>query len=823
MHYFVILFLEQTVMKQFIERRATRSWPRRWALVAVVATVALPVSPLALQPASAQVNFNPIRVTLNGEPINFGGVNPVQQSNRILVPLRGVFEALGATVLFDPVTQSITATRGGNTRIQLTIGSTRAYVNGQARTLDVPAQLLNNRTLVPLRFVSEALGATVYYAEAQRTVLLTTPTDNTDSGNPNPIPATRTVNGNIVSYDNTIPRTLVVRVLDANSTDTTQSQTFNLADNARIYLRATRRIVRGQTPIYGAPVAQSSSNISVILLPGADVALRTTNDFPSNTSGDASVATVTASLVTTRIRDIQGDQIILDDSLGTTLNANANLTIVNAQGRRSNDASTLLPGSRAVLYIAPSNRHVYAVSATAASLRLADNLANNTGGDNTLPDDDTLPDDNGTNPGNASTPQINLVQQSATRPLRAGQTLSVTVRGTPGQRASFSVLPDVPEVTMSEDPNRRGVYTGTYVVQNGDNVLSGRVSAYLRNSSGREAFQQSQTAVTLDTTPPRITGTTPSTGATIPSSQSNIAINATDLGGSGLGSATVSFNGQAVAPEDITVSSNQISVIAPDNLSGQVSVNVSVLDRAGNAARRTFSYMVNDNGTGNGGNGSGNGIISLTHNATRDTQPGDRVTVNMRAGVGGSAIFDVLGNGNAVLLRNVRMTEISDGRYRATFTVPGNSDSALTIRGHFTDANGTLSTEETTVPIGVNAGDSSGNLQDLTIVTPRDGATVGDSVTIMGTASPNATIDVNIVAHGTRYYIFEYSNDLGTQQVQVKGNGNWSAIFNLPTPSNVSNLSYVVTATQTDSSNRQSQPVTITLSPRGNNDNSTGS
>jgi len=467
-----------------------------------------------------------------------------------------------------------------------------------------------------------------------------------------------------------------------------------------------------------------------------------------------------------------------------------------------------------------------------------------------------LPDDgtgvgSGTGTGDPSgTPQINLVQHNATRPLRAGQTLSVTVRGTPGQRATFSVLPDVPEIPMDEDPNRAGVYTGTYVVQTGDSVLNGRVSATLRNSAGREGFRQSQSSVTIDTVAPRITSISPASGSTISSSQSNIVINATDVGGSGLGGATVSFNGQSVATEDITVSSNSVSVIAPDNLSGQVSVVVSVSDRAGNQARRTFSYFVNGNGgSGNGGNNSGNGIISLTHNATRDMQPGDRVTVNLRAAAGGSASFDVLGSDNSVLVRNARMTETADGRYRGTFSIPSGDASQLSIRGRFTDANGQVSTEEATAPIilngngsGTDSGNNNGNGNDgngndangnqapLTISTPGDGATVGRTLTVRGAAEANATVEVSVVAQGTRYLIFQYSNDLGTQQVQADSRGAWTTnAINLPAPANVSNLKYVVTATQTDGSNRRSEPVTITVTPRssgsgntGNSDNNSG-
>src|SRR5438105_197047 len=64
----------------------------------------------------------PIEVLLNGRPLNFGDTAPTQQQGRVLVPLRGVFEALGAQVNFDGPTQTILANRAG-TQIQLQLGS----------------------------------------------------------------------------------------------------------------------------------------------------------------------------------------------------------------------------------------------------------------------------------------------------------------------------------------------------------------------------------------------------------------------------------------------------------------------------------------------------------------------------------------------------------------------------------------------------------------------------------------------------------------------------------------------------------------------------
>src|SRR5262249_21594337 len=88
---------------------------------------------------------------------------------RVLVPLRGVFNRLGAIVTWDPGSQTVMAARG-DTSIVLRIGDTQAHINGQPTLMDVPALLVGGRTMVPLRFISQALGSQVSWDAASSTV-----------------------------------------------------------------------------------------------------------------------------------------------------------------------------------------------------------------------------------------------------------------------------------------------------------------------------------------------------------------------------------------------------------------------------------------------------------------------------------------------------------------------------------------------------------------------------------------------------------------------------------------------------------------------------
>lgn len=92
---------------------------------------------------------------------------PITESDRTLVPMRFLFEKLGAEVSWDQETETATAQKA-NTVLSFSIDQNSAVVNGQPAAMDVPARLVNDKTMVPLRFLSENLGYTVEWDEATR-------------------------------------------------------------------------------------------------------------------------------------------------------------------------------------------------------------------------------------------------------------------------------------------------------------------------------------------------------------------------------------------------------------------------------------------------------------------------------------------------------------------------------------------------------------------------------------------------------------------------------------------------------------------------------
>jgi hypothetical protein len=112
----------------------------------------------------------PVSVTVNGNPANLNPP-PTERAGRVFVPLRGVFEQLGASVVYA---NGVINASGRGHNISLKIGSQQATVDGQQQNVDVAPFIIGASTYVPLRFVSQALGATVNYDGSNRVVAINT-------------------------------------------------------------------------------------------------------------------------------------------------------------------------------------------------------------------------------------------------------------------------------------------------------------------------------------------------------------------------------------------------------------------------------------------------------------------------------------------------------------------------------------------------------------------------------------------------------------------------------------------------------------------------
>lgn len=116
---------------------------------------------------------NPLDITImvGAEKVVFADQEPIIKEDRTLVPMRSVFEQMGARVQWNNAEKSVTVEDGENV-VLITIGSDIMLKNGGEITIDVPAEIINDRTLLPLRAIAEALDWHVFWGNTSRTVSL---------------------------------------------------------------------------------------------------------------------------------------------------------------------------------------------------------------------------------------------------------------------------------------------------------------------------------------------------------------------------------------------------------------------------------------------------------------------------------------------------------------------------------------------------------------------------------------------------------------------------------------------------------------------------
>lgn len=125
-----------------------------------------------------------IAVTVDGEEIYFADQAPVLSEGRVLVPVRAVFERLGFDVIWGEFTQIIVLAREGDT-VSLVIGDNGFVANGMIYASSVPPQIINYRTMLPIRAIVESVGYHVAWDEPTNTVQIFT--------SPPPIPDAITI------------------------------------------------------------------------------------------------------------------------------------------------------------------------------------------------------------------------------------------------------------------------------------------------------------------------------------------------------------------------------------------------------------------------------------------------------------------------------------------------------------------------------------------------------------------------------------------------------------------------------------------------------
>lgn len=124
-------------------------------------------------------------MTVNGETMEVDpgrGTAPVLSGERTLVPVRALIEALGGSVQWNEEEEEATLTLEGD-EIRLVIGSMTAYLNGEAKTLDAAPELINERTMLPIRFIAESFNFEVEWEEENQLITINSAGTNSETNN----------------------------------------------------------------------------------------------------------------------------------------------------------------------------------------------------------------------------------------------------------------------------------------------------------------------------------------------------------------------------------------------------------------------------------------------------------------------------------------------------------------------------------------------------------------------------------------------------------------------------------------------------------------
>ena len=147
---------------------------KKLSLLTVFSVVCLLLFNVFILTCNVSANPDNITIIVNGEMMEFGtdanDPYPYIKEGRTLIPFRRIFEKLQMEVTWDNETRTVHA-KNETTVMELGIGRKTAIVNGEEHTLDVAPEITDDRTFVPLRFVSESVGADVDWDPATRVII----------------------------------------------------------------------------------------------------------------------------------------------------------------------------------------------------------------------------------------------------------------------------------------------------------------------------------------------------------------------------------------------------------------------------------------------------------------------------------------------------------------------------------------------------------------------------------------------------------------------------------------------------------------------------
>lgn len=473
----------------------------------------------------------PIALVLNGTRL---AVNPapVFYEDHLLVPVRRVLAALG--LAFDKQGHVVRTYLGAKT-VTLNIGSRTALIDGQPVLLDAEPVEIKNTLYAPLRFFTDALGAQAVYDRQTNSVeILSTLIGRSGTG--------------IVNVGGGVQEMGTISAVDLNSNPVTLTLVLNS----------------------GARTLPVSPSVTVIV-----------QDVNTGTSNSGDLGAVHVGDYAQVSLDRQGSVKHIVDAFGSrsgTVAAAGSGELVLGDGHviTASRATTItLNGAAAAIdaiHVGDEVMIRYNIDSSEVRQIIATRKSSGA-------------------PAQSGPVAITRIDVSPSQPLRAGNTLNVTVHGTPGGLAGYDIGPYITDLTLTEGP--AGTYTGNYQIRRGQNFSDAPIFAHL-NVRGTDAPQaESQATVSVSTDAPGVSDFAPDIGSTVNNSRPSIYATFT----SGTVPVDPSSERLVVNGHDVTSSSTRTAAFidyAPeiDFPGGPMHVSVSVADKAGNTMTKSWTFFI---------------------------------------------------------------------------------------------------------------------------------------------------------------------------------------------------------------------------------------
>jgi len=508
--------------------------------LACLAPASVRAIPAAAAPKKTESPAHSIAITVNGEELARDPA-PRYVRFRLMVPVVRIYNALGIAVSRDG--DSIVAAAPSKT-ITLHIGSRRATVDNRTVMMEGPALEIDGATFVPLRFVGESLGAQVNFnKDTARVDIISslvgrTPSLSQNSGGSDQVFGTvSAVDLNSAPESITVARSGSARTVSINSDAKIVVQDVITKTNALGTLNDIH--VGDAVSVYFAKDGRVDQLI---------------DRFASRTG---TVAAVSPSAVVLQ----NGFVVTPDRSTEVTLNG------------ASAAVGDLKVGDSLVIRSNPDTGEKRQIIASRAIVPTAQPSGATTGA-------------------SAAPIVITAFVVAAKAAMHAGDTFDVTLKGTPGGRASFDIGTYISAIPMHEDPP--GTYTARYTVPAGINFGGTPLYGHLGLNGTDAPRAQSAAFIAVSNTLPSITDVAPPNGQTVNNSKPSIYAtfgSPTDVG-INASAVTINVNGldvTASATRTATFITYSPSVAFAD---GVVNVRVTVFDNAGNKQDRTWSFTV---------------------------------------------------------------------------------------------------------------------------------------------------------------------------------------------------------------------------------------